>query len=102
MNISLKKFKSLDSDELQFLYCMMVSYGEMSEIDDSVPPPPPKNNKNRNNKNRNNNYKKKKTRPFKKRDKTKPDLYNFDDPLWEKCEDEKFLAYKELMEKVNR
>lgn len=100
----MKKFTLLSGDEIQFLYCMVVTYGEMPEFDDSVPPPPPKNNRNnRNNKNgnknRNNNYKKKK-RPFKKRDMTKPDLYDFNDPLWEKCKDEKFLAYKIIVEKT--
>ena len=98
----MKKFTSLSGDEIQFLYCMMVAHGEMPEFDDSIPPPPPKNNnRNKNNKNRNNNYKKKKM-PVKKRDKTKPDLYNFSDPIWEKCKEDKFLAYKTIMEKVSK
>jgi len=96
MNIDIEKFTSLSSDELQFLYCMMVAYGEMPNFVEA--PPQSKNNRNKN-RNRNN---KPKSRPFKKKDKTKPDLYDFSDPKWKKCEDEKFLAFKELMEKISK
>lgn len=95
MNIDIKKFASLTSDEIQFLYCMMVAYGEMPNFVET----PPQSKNNRTNKNRKNNYKAK-SRPFKKKDNTKPDLYNFNDSLWEKCEDKKFLAYRIIMEKT--
>ncbi len=90
MKINMKKFTSLNSTEMIFLYSMLVSYGEMPELDNTFSKP----------KKRKNNQKRKK-RPTKKRDTTKPDLYNFDDPLWKTCTDEKFLAYREIMERID-
>jgi len=84
MIISMKKVNSLSHEELSFLYSMLVYYGEMYETIET-------NNK------KNKKYKKKN----KKRDSTKPNLYDFNDPLWKTCKDKKFLLYRYIIEKTN-
>lgn len=98
MKISIKGLSTLTSKELIFLYKMMVVNGEMPEFVEE-PYSPPKKKPNHYNKKKS---KKPDQRKFKPKDKSKPNLYNLDDPLWKKCTDEKFLAFRDIMIKLNK
>ncbi len=90
MEISLRKLSRLSLDETIFIFSMMRKYGGMPEVK-----PDQQQKKSRGN----NNKRRTSTKKVDTSDKTKPNLFDFTDPKWEKCEDEKFLAYKEIMER---
>lgn len=102
MTIKMANLTSLTSDELTFFYKMMVVHGEMPEFVEE-PYSSPKKHSNQNPNHYNNKKKSKKSdrKKGKPRDKSMPDLYNLDDPLWKECTDEKFLAFRKIMIKLN-
>ncbi len=91
MKIQLKKFSALNSEEMKFIYCMLRKYGEMEEAKERNFSKKTKKKFKPNNK---------KPKPKVRKDSQYPDLYDFSDPKWEKCTDEKFLAYREIMERA--
>ena len=110
MKISIKGLSTLTGDELTFLYKMMVVNGEMPEFVEepysSAPEKKPNHYNNSQSNKKPNHYNKKKSKnsdqkKFKPKDKNNPNLYDLDDPLWEKCTDEKFLAFRKIMIKLN-
>jgi len=91
MKIRFEKFSALTSTEIIFIYSMLRKYEEMEEFKERV------NYKKQKTKFKSNN---KKPKPKVRKDSQYPNLYDFDDPRWEKCVDEKFLAYREVMERA--
>ena len=93
MKISMKKLSVLRQDEIYFIFLMMRTYGGMedptqllAEINN------PSNNKQKG--------RRKRKQKVKQVDTSKPNLYDFTDPMWETCEEEKFLVYRALLEKA--
>ncbi len=95
MEMHLKNLSALTHDELTFIFSMMRKYGGMPDVNAIEQSTQPQKRRGKQN-NRRNNTPKKDVKPI---DKTKPNLFDFTDPKWVKCEDKMFLAYKELMEK---
>lgn len=93
MELSLKKLLALKHEEVVFVFSMMRKYGGMTAIEENAKP---KKYKGKNNNRRNQKPKKE----VDTSDKTKPNLSDFTDPKWEKCTDEKFLTYREIMERT--
>ena len=93
MKIQLKKFSALNSEEMKFIYCMLRKYGEMEEAKE-------RNISKKTKKKFKSNNRRPKPKPKVRKDSQYPDLYDFSDPKWEKCTDEKFLAYREIMERA--
>ena len=91
MTLSFRKLTSLSHDEIQFIFCMMRQYGGMPE---------PGTEKKTNSKGRRGRNGRRNGTPKIQvnMDTTKPNLFDFTDPKWEICEDEKFLTYREIME----
>ena len=83
MNISFRAMSNLSREEMVFIFAMMQKYGGL--VNKS------KNNKKRNNHKQKNNHDKCSSNV--------PCLYNFNCPYWDKCEDEKFLQYRLIMQK---
>lgn len=97
MKIFLKKISALKQDEVFFIFSMMRKYGGMPDVDISEQTKKqPQNHRGKPNNKRKNTLKK----GIIVIDHTKPNLFDFDDPKWKTCDDEKFLAYKELMERT--
>lgn len=102
-NIDFAKFVALSTSELAFIYSMLTKYGGggmgLSVEEDQKP-------NQRQQKNQHNNKRKGKSTSHKKRgkfipiDKTKPDLYNFDDLLWDTCVDKNFLIFRIMIERL--
>lgn len=92
MKIQFKKFSALNGEEMTFIYCMLRKYGEMEETKEREFSKKKTKNRYKSNK--------KRPKPRVRKDSQYPDLYDFDDPKWEKCTDEKFLAYREIMERA--
>ncbi len=92
MKIQLKKFSSLNGEEMTFIYSMLRKYGEMEEAKERTFSKKKTKNRYKSNNNR--------PKPRVRKDSQYPDLYDFSDPKWEKCTDEKFLAYREIMERA--
>jgi len=92
MKIQFKKFRALTGTEMTFIYSMLRKYGEMKEAKERD-----FSKKKTKNKHRTNN---KKSKPRVRKDSQYPDLYDFNDPKWEECDDEMFLAYREIMERA--
>ena len=95
MTIQLKKFCALTHTEMMFIYSMLRKYGEMEEAKERS------NSRKTKKKFKSNNRRPKpESKPEVRKDSQYPDLYDFSDPKWEKCTDEKFLAYREIMERA--
>ena len=92
MIIQLKKFCALTHTEMIFIYSMLRKYGEMEEAKERD-----FSKKRAKNKHRSNN---RKPKPKARNDSQYPDLYDFNDSKGKDCTDEKFLAYREIMERV--
>jgi len=105
MTISLNKMKTLTADEVEFIYKMLVTHGYMPE---AAPLPEEEPRKNQNYKGRKPHQKQQRPKPkptkkfIKKIDKSKPNLMNFDDPLWEDCEEINWLIFRVIMEKTKQ
>lgn len=97
MKIQLRKFSAFDREEMTFIYCMLRKYGEMEETKERNTSKKAKKKFKSNNRKPNN----EKPKPRVRKDSQYPDLYDFSDSKWEKCTDEKFLAYRELMERIS-
>lgn len=92
MKIQFKKFSALSGSEMTYIYTMLRKYGDMDEAKErDFSKKRPKNKHRTNNR---------KPKPRVRKDSQYPDLYDFNDPKWEECDDEKFLAYREIMERV--
>ena len=97
MTINLNKTRILTIKEVDFLYRMLITHGYMPEATPSEEPSHYPKNKQQ--------PKAKKPNPNKKKfvksiDKTKPNLMNLNDPLWEKCKDINFLIFRVIWEKI--
>jgi len=105
MTISLNNMKTLTADEVEFIYKMLVTHGYMPEAE---PLPEEEPRKNQNYKGRKPHQKQQRPKPkptkkfIKKIDKSKPNLMNFDDPLWEDCEEINWLIFRVIMEKTKQ
>ena len=91
MKIQFKKFSALTGTEMTFIYCMLRKYGEMEEAKERIFSKKTKNKSKPNNR---------RSKPKVRNDSQYPDPYDLNDPKWESCTDEKFLAYREIMERV--
>lgn len=89
MNISLRAINNLSREEIVFVFAMMQKYGGL----DKAP------NRSKNNKKRNNHKPRKQKNNHDKCSTTNPCLYDFNCSHWDKCEDEKFLQYRLIMQK---
>lgn len=95
MKISMRALNKLTHEELLFVFRMMQKYGGLTVSEEPTPKTTNKNKKRRNNR-----------RPHKKEeinhDDCSPDnpcLYDFKCPSWNKCDDEKFLQFRMIMQK---
>jgi len=92
MKIQFKKFSALTGTEMIFIYSMLRKYGEMEEAKERE-----FSKKKTKNRYKSNN---KRPKPKVRKNSQYPDLYDLNDPKWEKCDDEMFLAYREIMERA--
>lgn len=102
MNIILKRLKSLDLAEMTFVISMMGKYGGL-KIEESQPVHTNNNNNKKKAKYRNN--QKKPPKIIKNHDdctSKEPCLYDFDCPGWEKCDDDRFLQYRLIIQKCEK
>lgn len=100
MSIDLRKLSALSTKELTFIYSMLAKYGGMPlHVEEEYQPQQNKNNNHYNKKNKKKSPPKKRGKTFPV-DKSKPNLYDFDDPLWDTCEDKNFLIYRIIMERL--
>lgn len=98
MKLSLRLLMSISHEELVFVFSMMRKYGGMSD------PVIRASNKHNKNKHSNHNTIKKQKCPFDK-DKCNaklPCLYDFTCPVWDKCQDDHFLAYREIIKSCEK
>ena len=91
MKIQYEKFSLLTGEEMIFIYSMLRKYGEMAEAKERTFTKKQKNKFKQNNK---------KPKPIVRKESKYPDLYDFNDPKWEKCEDKNFLVYRVIMERA--